>query len=155
MSESTEINPAARRAAVGARRPFGRRRKVCPFSGANAPKIDYKDVKLLQRFISERGKIVPARITAVSAKKQRELARAIKLARVLALLPYSRFSEEDQCASHPARTRRKPRRHRRRSEGARRLRAQLPAAAEEGAARQRSQPQGFEGQPRRDRSPQR
>ncbi|MET0545173.1 MAG: 30S ribosomal protein S18, partial [Caulobacterales bacterium] len=51
-------------------------------------KIDYKDVKLLQRFVSEKGKIVPARITAVSAKKQRELARAIKRARILALLPY-------------------------------------------------------------------
>ena len=62
---------------AGARRPFFRRRKSCPFSGANAPKIDYKDVKLL-----------PSRITAVSAKKQRELARAIKRARFLGLLPY-------------------------------------------------------------------
>lgn len=58
-----------------ANKPFFRRRKVCPFSGENAPKIDYKDTKLLQRYISERGKIVPSRITAVSAKKQRELAR--------------------------------------------------------------------------------
>jgi small subunit ribosomal protein S18 len=73
----------------GARRPFFRRRKSCPFSGPNAPKIDYKDVKLLQRFISERGKIVPSRITAVSTKKQRELAQAIKRARFLALLPYA------------------------------------------------------------------
>ena len=71
-----------------ARRPFHRRRKTCPFSGANAPRIDYKDVKLLQRYISERGKIVPSRITAVSQKKQRELAKAIKRARYLALLPY-------------------------------------------------------------------
>ncbi len=71
-----------------ARRPFFRRRKTCPFSGDNAPKIDYKDTKLLQRYISERGKIVPSRITAVSAKKQRELATAIKRARFLALLPY-------------------------------------------------------------------
>jgi small subunit ribosomal protein S18 len=71
-----------------ARRPFFRRHKTCPFSGPNAPKIDYKDVKLLQRFISERGKIVPSRITAVSAKKQRELAQAIKRARFLGLLPY-------------------------------------------------------------------
>jgi small subunit ribosomal protein S18 len=74
---------------IPARRPFGRRRKVCPFSGAESPKIDYKDVKLLQRYISEKGKIVPARITAVSAKKQRELAVAIKRARFLALLPYA------------------------------------------------------------------
>jgi small subunit ribosomal protein S18 len=72
----------------GGRRPFFRRRKTCPFSGANAPTIDYKDLRLLQRFISERGKIGPSRITAVSAKKQRELARAIKRARFLALLPY-------------------------------------------------------------------
>ena len=72
----------------GARRPFFRRKKTCPFSGANAPKIDYKDVKLLQRFISERGKIVPARITAVSNKRQRILANAIKRARFMALLPY-------------------------------------------------------------------
>jgi small subunit ribosomal protein S18 len=71
-----------------ARRPFFRRRKSCPFTGANAPKIDYKDVRLLQRYISERGKIIPARISAVSAKKQRELARAIKRARFLGLLPY-------------------------------------------------------------------
>jgi small subunit ribosomal protein S18 len=70
------------------RRPFFRRQKSCPFSGPNAPKIDYKDVKLLQRFVSERGKIVPRRITAVSAKKQRELARAIKRARNIALLPF-------------------------------------------------------------------
>ena len=73
---------------VQARRPFYRRRKTCPFSGDKAPKIDYKDVKLLQRYVSERGKMVPSRITAVSAKKQRELARAIKRARFLGLLPY-------------------------------------------------------------------
>jgi small subunit ribosomal protein S18 len=71
-----------------ARRPFFRRRKTCPFTGPNAPKIDYKDVRMLQRYISERGKIVPARISAVSTKKQRELARAIKRARFLGLLPY-------------------------------------------------------------------
>jgi len=70
------------------RRPFNRRRKTCPFTGANAPAIDYKDIRLLQRYISERGKIVPSRITAVSQKKQRELAKAIKRARFLGLLPY-------------------------------------------------------------------
>ena len=70
------------------RRPFFRRPKSCPFSGPDAPKIDYEDTKLLQRYISERGKIVPRRITAVSSKKQRELARAIKRARILALLPF-------------------------------------------------------------------
>ena len=70
-------------------KPFFRRKKVCPFSSDDAPTIDYKDTKLLQRYISERGKVVPSRITAVSAKKQRELARAIKRARFLALLPYA------------------------------------------------------------------
>ena len=74
--------------AAMARRPFFRRRKTCPFSGDNAPKIDYKDVKLLGRFVSERGKIVPSRITAVSTKKQRDLSQAIKRARYLALIPY-------------------------------------------------------------------
>lgn len=70
------------------RRTFYRRRKTCPFSSDSSPKIDYKDVKLLQRYISERGKIVPSRITAVSAIKQRELSKAIKRARFLGLLPY-------------------------------------------------------------------
>ncbi len=82
------MSPAPKGNAGGGRRPFFRRRKTCPFSGARAPKIDFKDVRLLQRFISERGKMVPSRITAVSTKKQRELAKAIKRARFLALLPY-------------------------------------------------------------------
>ena len=82
MSAETAVGGAP------ARRPFHRRRKTCPFSGAAAPKIDYKDFRLLSRYVSERGKIVPSRITAVSAKKQRELAIAIKRARFLGLLPY-------------------------------------------------------------------
>ncbi len=69
------------------RRPFFRRRKTCPFSGEGAPKIDYKDVKLLQRFVSERGKIMPSRITAVSAKKQQEHEKTIKRTRHLSILP--------------------------------------------------------------------
>ncbi len=75
--------------AAQARRPFQRRRKTCPFTGDKAPKIDYKDVRLLTRYVSERGKIVPSRITAVSAKKQRELAKAIKRARFLGLLSFA------------------------------------------------------------------
>jgi len=70
------------------RRPFFRRRKTSPFATGEAPKIDYKDIKLLQRFVSERGKIVPRRITAVTAKEQRSLAQAIKRARELGLMPY-------------------------------------------------------------------
>lgn len=73
----------------GASGGFRRGRKSCPFTGKGAPKIDYKDPAMLKRFISERGKIMPSRITAVSAKKQRELAQAIKRARFLALLPYA------------------------------------------------------------------
>jgi small subunit ribosomal protein S18 len=82
----TDVQPST--GGGGGRRPFNRRRKTCPFSGSTAPKIDYKDVRLLGRYISERGKIVPSRITAVSATKQRELARAIKRARFLGLLPF-------------------------------------------------------------------
>lgn len=63
--------------------------KSCPLSGDNAPRIDYKDIRFLRRFITERGKIMPSRITSVSVKKQRILAVAIKRARFLALLPYS------------------------------------------------------------------
>jgi small subunit ribosomal protein S18 len=69
-------------------RPFFRRRKTCPFSTKDAPRIDYKDVRLLSGFLSERGKIMPSRITAVSTKKQRELAKAIKRARHIGLLPF-------------------------------------------------------------------
>ena len=73
----------------GARRPFFRRKKTCPFSGDNAPKIDYKDVKLLQRYhFRARQDRAVSRITAVSNKKQRILANAIKRARFMALLPY-------------------------------------------------------------------
>ena len=71
------------------RRPFHRRRKSDPFAGTDSPKIDYKDVRLLQRYISERGKIVPSRITAVSQKNQRALAQAIKRARFMAIISYT------------------------------------------------------------------
>lgn len=70
------------------RTSFSCRRKVCPFSGENGLKIDYKDPKMLLRYMSEKGKIAPSRITAVTHKKQRELAKAIKRARYLGLLPY-------------------------------------------------------------------
>ena len=66
---------------------FGRGRS-CPLSKKNAPQVDYKDVKTLKRFISDRGKMTPKRITAVKPSKQRALAAAIKRARFLALLPY-------------------------------------------------------------------
>jgi len=87
QNDSSAPQTDAAGAAAG-RKVFLRRRKSCPLTGQNAPKIDYKDVKLLQRFTSERGKIMPARITSVCAKKQRELSTAVKRARNLALVPY-------------------------------------------------------------------
>lgn len=63
-------------------------KKVCRFTQNNIKYIDYKDVKLLQKFITEQGKIIPKRITGTSSKYQRELALAIKRARHMALLPY-------------------------------------------------------------------
>jgi len=69
--------------------PFEDRKRFCPFSKPNSPKIDYKDVKMLMRFISEKGKMIPSRITNVSNKKQKELAKAIKRARFLALMSYT------------------------------------------------------------------
>jgi len=68
---------------------FRRHTKGCPLTGASAPEIDYKDIKLLSRFISARGRILPRRITGVCASKHRKLVRAVKTARVLALLPFS------------------------------------------------------------------
>jgi len=70
------------------KRPYDFKQRSCPLSGKGAPEVDYKNIKLLKKFISERGKILPSRITSVSTKKQRELTLAIKRARFLALLPY-------------------------------------------------------------------
>ena len=65
-----------------------RNKKICRFTQNDVKYIDYKDVKLLQRYISEQGKIIPKRITGTSSRYQRELAIAIKRARHMALLPY-------------------------------------------------------------------
>ena len=70
------------------KKPYFRSSRSCPLSEPDSPPVDYKNVKLLQRYISERGKMIPSRITSVSAKKQRELAVAVKRARFLGLLPY-------------------------------------------------------------------
>ena len=69
--------------------PFEDRKKFCPFSQKNSPIIDYKDVKMLNRYISEKGKITPSRITNVSRSKQLELSKAIKRARFLALMSFT------------------------------------------------------------------
>ncbi len=68
---------------------FEDRKKFCPFSQKNSPVIDYKDLKLLTRYISEKGKIIPSRITNVSRMKQKELAVAIKRARFLSLMSFT------------------------------------------------------------------
>ena len=68
---------------------FFRRKKFCKFTAEGVKEIDYKDLNTLKAYISETGKIVPSRITGTKAKYQRQLARAIKRARYLALLPYT------------------------------------------------------------------
>tara|TARA_B100001057_G_C22207599_1_gene703280 strand:+ start:44 stop:319 length:276 start_codon:yes stop_codon:yes gene_type:complete len=70
--------------------PFENKKKFCPFSQPGSPEIDYKDIRLLSRYITEKGKIIPSRITGVSRKKQRELSKAIKRARFLSLLSYTK-----------------------------------------------------------------
>ena len=69
--------------------PFELKKKFCPFSQAGSPEIDYKDIRLLSRYLTEKGKIIPSRITGVSRKKQKELAKAIKRARFLSLISYT------------------------------------------------------------------
>ena len=68
---------------------FFRRRKFCKFTAEGIDYIDYKDLDILKEYISETGKIVPSRITGTKAKYQRQLAKAIKRARYLSLLPYT------------------------------------------------------------------
>ncbi|MBE6455066.1 MAG: 30S ribosomal protein S18 [Alphaproteobacteria bacterium] len=67
---------------------FYRHKKSCQFCSSEVTEIDYKDVKLLSHFITERGKMVPSRVSATCAKHQRSLSKAIKRARFLALLPF-------------------------------------------------------------------
>lgn len=68
---------------------FFRRRKYCQFTAEGVKEIDYKDLGTLKNYVTETGKVVPSRITGTSAKYQRQLARAIKRARYIALLPYT------------------------------------------------------------------
>lgn len=68
---------------------FFRRKKFCRFTADKVEEIDYKDLAILKSYISETGKIVPSRITGTKARYQRQLAKAIKRARYLALLPYT------------------------------------------------------------------
>lgn len=76
------------KAPVKKKRPF-QRRKICVFCADSSMKIDYKDVKTLSHFVTERGKILPRRISGNCAKHQRELTTAIKRARNIALMPFT------------------------------------------------------------------
>ena len=75
------------------KRPYNFKKRSCPLSIKNAPKVDYKDVKLLRRFVTEQGKIMPRRVTGTSAKMHRKLIRAIKRARNIALMPYTNLGD--------------------------------------------------------------
>lgn len=68
---------------------YFRRRKFCRFTAEGIKEVDYKDINILKNYITESSKIVPSRITGTKAKYQRQLARAIKKARYIALLPYT------------------------------------------------------------------
>lgn len=92
MSMNMDRSPADDRPQTGFKKQRRdsrtRRRKSCPFVAANIKHIDYKDIDNLRRFITDRGKILPRRITGVSAMYQRQLKSAIKQARYMALLPF-------------------------------------------------------------------
>lgn len=88
MSESEQKQSLSRMADRSTKRVFFKRRKGCPLSVEGAPQIDYKNPDLLVKFVSEGGRILPSRITNVCAKKQRQLKKAIRIARILALLPF-------------------------------------------------------------------
>lgn len=89
MSKSNASETTMRKTAEKtSKKVFFRRRKGCPLSIPDAPVIDYKNPELLIKFVSEGGRMLPSRITNVCAKKQRKLNNAIKIARILALLPF-------------------------------------------------------------------
>jgi small subunit ribosomal protein S18 len=103
QSERSEKPEAAEGADAGAKKSFFKRRKSCPFSGKDAQAIDWKDIRTLGRYVSERGKMMPSRISSVSQKKQRELAQAIKRSRYMALMPYVRTEMENTRGPRPER----------------------------------------------------
>ena len=82
-------NPNSRNREDRKSSPFEDRKRFCPFSQKTSPAIDYKDIRLLSRYVSEKGKMTPSRITNVSSKKQKKLAKAIKRARFLGLMSYT------------------------------------------------------------------
>ena len=88
MRSNRDNNRNSRNNSSQKKQLFSKKFKSCPFSSKNAPTIDYKNVKLLEKYISEKGKIIPSRISFVSGSKQRLLSKAIKKARTLALLSH-------------------------------------------------------------------
>lgn len=82
------LNYPKKRSSPDSLDPKLRKKKRCPFTAANFKDVDYKDIETLSKFVTERGKILPRRITGVSAYFQRRLAKAIKRARHMALLPF-------------------------------------------------------------------
>ena len=88
MINSKKMDPAVLQAPGGIESPFSKKKKVCPFVAAKVDGIDYKDMETLKQFITERGKILPRRITGVSHFYQKLLKKAIKRARHMALLPF-------------------------------------------------------------------
>jgi small subunit ribosomal protein S18 len=88
-SGSRPPRPAGQGGGPGGGRKFFRRKKVCKFTVEKIDTISYRDVRLLQQFVSDRGKIIPRRLSGTSAPFQRKLTRAIKQARAIALLPYA------------------------------------------------------------------
>ena len=86
MSEERRQRPVS--TTEDTKKVYFKRRRGCPLSGSGAPEITYKNPNALAKFVSEGGRILPSRVTNVSAKNQRLLKRQIKIARILALLPF-------------------------------------------------------------------
>jgi len=87
-NNTVDMKLMSKMADKNSKKVYFRKRKGCPLSMLNAPIINYKNPELLIKYISEGGRMLPSRITNVSAKKQRQLNKAIKIARILALLPF-------------------------------------------------------------------
>lgn len=88
MSREENTQASSTRTPEDGKKVFFKRRRGCPLSVAGAPEITYKDPDALSKFVSEGGRILPSRVTNVSASKQRKLKNQIKIARVLALMPF-------------------------------------------------------------------
>lgn len=86
--QQQQATGTAQQAGNGETFPFAKKKKVCPFIAAKMERIDYKDIETLRQFITERGKILPRRITGTSYYYQKLLKKAIKQARHMALLPF-------------------------------------------------------------------